>query len=208
MFTLSLEGLRPYRRGVPQAGVFAERFILRRGFISQRSGNKPRNRINNQHRRKLPAAQYIISDGNFFGGEVFGHPLIHSFVPPAQEHDTIQLCIASCVFLPEKCSCGRQQNDGRFWILEGRLLGTAKTPPKQRFDSLEKRLGFEHHPLAAAKRPVINATVPILGEHTQVLYLHLYEASLASSPQDAMTERARKKIWKDCNEVETHLQPV
>jgi len=200
--------LRPYRSEILRCEIFAERFILRRSFISQRTRNKPRNRIDDQHRRKFPAAQNIVSDGNFFRGEMFGDPLVNSFVAPAKKHDAIQPRILPRGILLEEFSGSRHQNDGRLRIVHGGQLGAAKAPAKQCFDRLEKRFRFQHHPFAPAKRPVIDAAVAIPSEHTQVLYVDLDEVRLASTPKDSMIERASKKFRKNSNQVEAHLQPV
>ena len=196
--------LRPYRSEIPRCEIFAERLILRRSFISQRTRNKPRNRIDDQHRRKLPAAQNIVSDGNFFRGEMFGHTLIHSFISSTKKHNAIQLRKSPRRFLPEEFSRCRHQNNGRFWIVRSGLLGTAQAPAKKRFSRFEKRLRFEHHPFPPAKRPVIDAAVAILGEHTQVLYVDLDEVCLASAPEDAVIERACKEFRKNCNQIKPH----
>jgi hypothetical protein len=139
---------------------------------------------------------------------MFGHTLIHPFIPPAYENETIQRCVPSCGFLPEKCSRSRHQNNGRFRIVHGGLLGAAKAPAKQCFDRLEKRFRFEHHPFAPAKRPVIDAAVAILSEQAQVLYVDLDEVRLASTSEDAVIERACKKFRENGNQVEAHLQQV
>src|SRR5580704_2591949 len=173
----------------------AERFILRRSFVPQRTWNEPRHSVDDQHRRKFPSAKHIISDGNFIRGKIFGDPLVNSLIPPAEKNNAVKLRIPPRGFLPKKVSRGRHQNDGRLRSEHSRLLCASQAVPKQRFDRLKKRLRLEHHPLAPAKRPVIDAAMPILGKHPQVLYMNLDKACFASAPENAVIQRPGKEFW-------------
>jgi hypothetical protein len=44
----------------------------------------------------------------------------------------------------------------------------------------------------------------ILGEHTQILYVHFYEPRLARAPQDPVIERSGKELRKYSDEVKSH----
>jgi hypothetical protein len=75
---------------------------------------------------------------------------------------------------------------------------------EQRFGSLEKRVRLEYHPLATAKRPVIDATVAILRKHAQVLHMDFDKARLSSAPKNAVIQRPGKKFRKNGNQIEAH----
>jgi hypothetical protein len=182
----------------------AERFILRRSFVPERSRNEARSGIDDQHRRKFPAAKHVISNGNFFRGKIFGDALVDSLIPPAKKNNAVQLRIPSRGFLPKEVSGRRHQNDGRLRSERSWLLGASQAVPKQRFDRLKERLRLKHHPFAPAKRPVIDAAMPILGKHPQVLYVNLDEACLASAPENTVIQRPGKKFRKNGNQIEAH----
>jgi hypothetical protein len=75
---------------------------------------------------------------------------------------------------------------------------------ENRFGRLEERLRLQHHPLAAAKRPIIDAAVAILGEYAQILHVDVDQARLASPPQNAVIQRPSKKFWENGNQIEAH----
>src|SRR5580693_10423475 len=102
MFTLSLEGLRPYRRRLAGEGVFAERFILRRRFIPERTRKKARHCIDHQHRRKLSTAEHVIPNANFLRREIFGDAFVHSLVTPTEKNNPIELRVAARGLLSKK----------------------------------------------------------------------------------------------------------
>ena len=49
---------------------------------------------------------------------------------------------------------------------------------QKRLHRLEQRLRFQHHPFAAAERPVIHSAMPVFRKHPQILYLNVDQASL------------------------------
>ena len=65
-----------------------------RGFVAQRSGQQSRHGIENEHGGQLTAAEDIISDGNFVGGEVGCHAFIYPFVAAANKNNLINFIIA------------------------------------------------------------------------------------------------------------------
>src|SRR5207248_5659696 len=98
----------------------AKGLVLRGGFVANCPRKQPRDGIHDQQGRQLAAAQDKVADGNFLGREVLRHALVHSFVPPTNQKDSLELREPSCCFLVEKLSrCGHQQNRCA-WILRDR----------------------------------------------------------------------------------------
>ena len=118
----------------------AERFILRRRFISQRAGNQTRHGINNEHRWKLSATQHEVPDGDFFRSQMLGHALINAFIPSANKKDALQPRVASRGLLIEQFSSSGQQDGRRFWVTRGFPRRVPNAVTKKRLHRFEKRL--------------------------------------------------------------------
>src|ERR1700719_4290927 len=71
--------------------------------------------------------------------------------------------------------------------------------------SLKQRLRLQHHPFAAAERPVIHGTMPVLREHAQILHVHFNNPRLSRAPQNPVIQRPRKKIRKNRYQIKSHL---
>jgi phage FluMu protein Com len=135
---------------------------------------------------------------------MIGDALVDSLISSAKKNKAVDLRIPSSGFLAKKFPRCRHQNNGRLRSEHSRLLRASQVVAENCFGRLEERLRLEHHPLAAAKRPIIDAAVAILGEHTQILHMDLDEARLASPPQNAVIQRPGKKFWKNGNQIEAH----
>src|SRR6202030_946491 len=70
--------------------------------------------------------------------------------------------------------------------------------------SLKQRLRLQHHPFAAAERPVIHGTMPVLREHAQILHVHFNNSRLSRAPQNPVIQRPHKKIRKNGDQIKTH----
>src|SRR6266404_2411245 len=118
----------------------AERFILRGRFISQRAWNQPRNGINDEHGRKLPATQYEVANGNFFRSQMFRNALVDAFIPSANENDPLQLRVAPRGLLIEQSSPRGHQHDRRLWIAINFLLRVSDALAQKLLHRFEKWL--------------------------------------------------------------------
>jgi len=135
---------------------------------------------------------------------MIGDALVDSLISSAKKNKAVDLRIPSRGFLSKKFPRSGHQNNGYLRSEHNRLLGPSQVVAENRFGRLEQRLRLEHHALAAAKRPIIDAAVAILGEHTQILDMDLDEARFASPPQNAVIQRPGKKFWKNSNQIEAH----
>jgi hypothetical protein len=174
------------------------------GFISQSAREKADNGIEHEHGGEFAAAQNIIPDRDFLGGEVFGDALVDSFVTATNEDNAVQSSVAARGSLTEEFSRGGHENDGGFWIRRSLVAGIPDTASEKRFDGVEKGLGLQHHAFAAAKRAIIDGAVAVLGKYAKVLYLDADDAGLARATKDSMVEWASKKFRKNRDKVEAH----
>ena len=75
---------------------------------------------------------------------------------------------------------------------------------RERFDSLEQRLRFQHHAFAAAERAVVHGAMAVVRERAQVVHAHVHQASFARAPHDSVIERTGKKIRENGYDVKLH----
>jgi hypothetical protein len=183
---------------------FAERLIFGRRFITQRAWKEARNGIDDQHRRKFSPTKHIVPDGYFLRSEMIGDAFVDSLISSAKKNKAVDLRVPSRGLLPKEFPRRRHQNNSRLRSEHSRLLRASQVVAENRFGRLEQRLGLEHHALAAAKRPIIDAAVAILGEYTQILHLDFDQARLASPPQNAVIQGPGKKFRKNGNQIEAH----
>src|SRR5258708_6776162 len=92
----------------------AERLVLRRGFVAQRTTEKASDGVDDEGGGQFAATQDEIADGEFVGGEMLCDTLVHAFVSAADENHAILLREAASSFLGETFSGGREQNDRSF----------------------------------------------------------------------------------------------
>ena len=90
-----------------------KRLIFRRGFIPEGSREETRDGIQDNRRREFTAAQDIVADGNFVGGQVYGHSFVHSFIASTNQDDAIKLRETSRCLLSEQFTRGGQKGNGR-----------------------------------------------------------------------------------------------
>ena len=95
----------------------------------------------------------------------------------------------------------RQQDDR---LAGGVALGFRRDV--QRLDRGSQRLGLQHHAFAAAEGTVIDRAVTIMGEGAQIDRAYRRNPLPQSTRNDAVPQRAFKKIRKDGDDVDP--QPV
>jgi hypothetical protein len=61
------------------------RIILCARRISEDTGQKARERVDDQQGRELSAGQYIVPDGNLIGDKVLPDALVHAFISTAEQ---------------------------------------------------------------------------------------------------------------------------
>ena len=125
---------------------------------------------------------------------MFGDPLVHAFVTPADQQEFIVGREFACNLLCEFVPLGREQDYFPLW----------RTFRPDGFDRIEDWFGLQHHAFAAAERAVVYCAVQIVGPLAQVVYLELERTELGGAGDDAVFERAIEEIRKDCEKVKLH----
>src|SRR5205823_8902592 len=67
-----------------------------------------------------------------------------------------------------------------------------------------QRLRFQHHALAAAKRPVVDSAVTVFGERPQILNVRMNQCGLARPADNSVLKRACEKLRKNGDEIKSH----
>ena len=65
----------------------AERFFLERLGAAQHAGEQSRDRVEHHQRRKLPATEHVIADGDFLIHGVLTYPLVNPLVMAADQDE-------------------------------------------------------------------------------------------------------------------------
>ncbi len=114
------------------------------------------------------------------------HALVHSFVPSADKYDPFKRRIPPRCFLRESLASRREQHDRSIRIELAFRRRVAHWTPQQKFHRFEQRFRLQHHPFAAAERPVIHGAMPVLCEDTQILHLDFDQSSFTRFAHDAV----------------------
>src|SRR5690242_16124619 len=120
-------------------GLRRERFVLRRSFVAECTGEKSSDGIDDEDGGKLAAAEDEIPDGKFVGDEMLCNALVHTFVAAADQNESILLRQSTRGLLRETFSSGREQNDRSFFAQRISLCGISNRVAKQGFHRLKKR---------------------------------------------------------------------
>jgi hypothetical protein len=81
-------------------------------------------------------------------------------------------------------------------------------PNPQRFQRLGQRLRLQHHPLAAAKWPVIHGPMPVMRKAAKIVNAHLDQPLGLRPAHDPVLEDARKKAREDGEDFEPHTSII
>ncbi len=168
-----------------------------RSLVSQRAGEQPRDRVNDDCRSQFAAAQYVIADRNLLIGEVLGHALVHAFVAPTDQDNAIETGEFLRHILAEQAALRRQQHN----CLIGALGAWRHV---QRFHHFEQRLRFEHHALATAEWPIVHRAMPVAGVHAHVVDADIDQPSFSCAPHNPVVQRPAKEVRENRNNVEAH----
>ena len=157
-----------------------------------------RARIEDHRRRQLAAGQHEIAYGNLIRREMLCHPLVDTFVAPADQNDSLELRESSRRFLTKQLPCRGEQHDRRSGGSRWNIFAY------ERIHSFENRLGLHHHALAASKRPVIDGAMAVVREVAQIVNVCFDEPRFARTPDDAVIERPREEFRENCDDVKAH----
>src|SRR5690242_18601963 len=77
----------------------------------------------------------------------------------------------------------------------------------QRFDAGEDRLGLQYHPVAPAKRPIVDHVMLVGGPLPQVVRCYFDQSRVARAPQNPTIYALAKEFGKDRDDIEAqHLK--
>src|SRR5271163_860031 len=77
----------------------AKRFVLRRGFVAQRTGDEASYGVDDEHGGQFSSAENVIADGDLLGSKVRRYAFIHTLVAATDEHEPVELGEAASSFL-------------------------------------------------------------------------------------------------------------
>ena len=179
--------------------------------VAQYPRQQARDSIYHDKRGQLSAGQHVIANGDFIRGQMQADAFIHPFVAAADECDPGLLCEFLRDDLIENSSLWRQQNDGVLGLglgFGGRNLQTSRRflsrQSEHRFNRLEHRLRFHHHPASAAIRYIIRRVMFVVGVVPNVVNAHVDQPSLAGALKDAAFEIGRKNFRQKRENIELH----
>ena len=78
--------------------------------MAERAGKQPDDRVDHDHRGKLPSGQHVVADTQTLGGEARDDALVHAVVAPAQQRDDGLRGEPLGVGLAEGRALGRQRD--------------------------------------------------------------------------------------------------
>jgi hypothetical protein len=175
--------------------LLAETLISRRIFITEHSGQQPRYRIDYDRSGQLTTAEHEIADGQLIVGKMPGHPLIHSLIAATEQQQIIQTGELTRQRLAETRSLRRKQDD----------FLPPTTLRQNGFHCFEHWLRLEQHPLAAAKRPIINRTMTIVCPVSQIVYMNFQQVAEICARNDSVLERRGEEFGENRDDVEAHV---
>src|SRR4029077_17043942 len=181
--------LRPACRFVRAVG---EAVLGEGARVADDSRNEPRHRVDENHRGDLTAAQHIIADRNLSRAQRGANAVVDALVTTADDDQTRLLRQLGREPLVEPFAPGLGDEHGA-WILTADGL-----------HGFDHGFGFHHHPRAAAEWNVVDLTVPVVREVTQVVGVQSDHASLQRPPDHTLPEGRIEHGREDGDDVESH----
>src|SRR5215468_8535575 len=178
--------------GLRSFGAFeqAERFIFRRGFVTESAGEQASDGVDDESGGEFAAGENEIADRDFFASEMFGDAFVHTFVATAEEEYAVLLRVALRRFLSEALAGGGEQNYGGVGFKRRLSRGVAYGTAEERFDGFKERFGLEDHAFTPAEGAIINGAMAVSGESAQVLDVDVDDTGFAGAAHDAVFEGA------------------
>ena len=152
-------------------------------FVTEHPRNKPRDCIDEHDCSNRAIRQYVIADRNLKIDKVFDNAVIDPLVMTA-DNDEVRLTRKPLRDrLIETASSRRHEHD-----LRCRVFGVRRSISKI-FNRRKNRFWLHDHPLAAAKRRVINNVMFILRPVAQVMDVKIDSSIFLRTFHDAFAQR-------------------
>ena len=112
----------------------AETLVFGRLRVADDTRNQPHHSLDDRQRRSLSSGEHEVAERDLLVDQVGGHPLIDSFVSPADEGENLESCPAIEGRLYERRTDGRQQHTmgigkGSSAAASGSIIMTIPAPP-------------------------------------------------------------------------------
>src|SRR5450759_3895120 len=174
-----------------------KRILRRRILVAQHAGQLPHHRVDQHHRRQLPAGEHIVADRYLLVDRAADQSLVHALVAPAQQY----------------CAWSRREFH-HFAVIEHPALRrkvyhlalTAGDAPFGRTNRLFQRLGQHHHAGPAAIRPVVHRAVVVAGEVARIPQLQTVARRLQRAADDTRFSERREHLRKQRHAIEVDHQ--
>lgn len=185
--------------GIKRVVPFAEAFKPCRIGMAEDAREQAGDGIDDESGRKLAAGKNEVAHGELAIAEKVWNALIDTLVAPAKKDDAVKCRQLASDGLCEARATGGKQDDG----FPGRIAVRFGRDAERR-TTLKERPGLENHALAPAEGAVIDRTMPVVGELTQVMKV-CGKLAVAQSPmQDAVAKGTLEEVGKEGNDIEAH----
>ena len=163
-----------------------ESLELRGNIIVEHSRHISGDGINHNHRRKLPACQNIVTDGDIIRHNHLKHTLINALIMSAQEYEVILLRKFTAHLMVKALSlrCHVENPDASLHILAYMLI------------CLIDRLRLHDHPGTSAIRVIVHLQMLVRGEIPDIRCTNLYYVVLYRPSDDAGVKPIEHHIRK------------
>jgi hypothetical protein len=154
-------------------------------------------RINDHDCGRLASRQHIIANRDFVSDQGFSDALVNTFVPATNQNELLARGEFRCQRLVESSSLRRKQDDSSPL---GKVLAAAGSG--QRFNCCKDRFGFEHHAIAAAKRPIVDHVMLVRCPGPQIMGLDRYQFRRSRPTNNSVIKHFAKKARKDSDDID------
>ena len=166
-------------------------------LVPKDSRNKSHESISQNCSSQFATAKHVIPDADFQSDDMVAKALVNAFVVPADHQEVARQRQLVDTLLFELLSIWSQEND---FIVRSLSLKIR--------DGVMKRLHGEHHASCGAKRCIIDFVVFVGAPLTEVMYMHLHEALVDATLDDAFSKRPTQESGEDCQDVDAHGSKV
>src|SRR5208283_1095617 len=152
--------------------------------------------------------EHVVADRKLPIGKKLGDTLVHAFVAPADQHQTLERRQFRRHFLRKALALRRKQDDGLLRA-PGRMVSCSNFARRQlhRLQTFKERLRLQDHAFAAAEWAVIHGAVPVVRELAQIVDFDLHQAHFRGPAGNTVVEWSTKEVRKNRDNVGLHLDP-
>src|SRR5690606_1525237 len=165
---------------------------IRRFLDAEHARHQARARVDHHERRQFSPGEHEVAQGKLLVYKMT-HPLVHSFVAPADEYEAPGRGVLPGHGLVEAAPGGVEEDDA------GARQGGAGV-----LDRLHQRLDLHHHAGAAAVGGVVGDAMLVVGVLPQVAHPYLDQAAVDGLAEDALLQGALHEARKEGDDLEDH----